>query len=195
MKGTGFVERVALSDTIITDFQGGSMMRIPGLILVMALLAGCGSGGGSTTAAGDPGRGLGPASAAGSATVNVSTRASSAETVIYAVDFTILLPAGASVAADPTTGETPAGVVRIADSRAISGARYTAATATTPGSLKVNIIDPVGLTVGDLATINCTISAGAAVTPASFSLDHFTAMDAGGASLSGIVPQFTVLTQ
>jgi hypothetical protein len=170
------------------------MIRLAWLLVVMALLAGCGSGGSSTSGI-DAGHGLGPSSTESSATVTVGAQASAVDTVIYGVEFTITLPAGVSVTADPATGEPQTGVLRVNDSRAFSGGKYTAATATTPATLKVIIVDSSGFTAGDLATVSCSVAPGSAVSAAGFSLSSFSARGADGAPLSGITPRLSVLTQ
>jgi hypothetical protein len=171
------------------------MIRIALLLMITALLAGCGSGGSGGSSTSGDGRGLGPSSTSSSANVTVGALAPAADIVIYGVEFTINLPSGASVAADPSTGETATGLIHTTDSRAFSGGKYTPATATTPATLKLVITDSSGFTAGDLATISCSIAAGSAVTPAGFSLAGFSARGADGAPLSGVTPRLSVLTQ
>lgn len=163
-------------------------MRILLFAMIAALLAGCGSGSGGTTI--DPG----PTPVAGKAIVDIFTQAASAETVVYAVEFVLHLPAGVTIPADYTSGEVQPGVLALVDGGALAGARYVPATATSQALVKVNIADPGGFTVGNLATLTCTVPAGLTVNQAGFSLDSFVAKDANGATLPGISPRFKVRT-
>ncbi|UFS69588.1 hypothetical protein LPW11_17020 [Geomonas sp. RF6] len=113
-------------------------------VLLALLLAGCGSGGGG-----------GGSVSSGTVAVDLTTQAPSVQTVIYGVQLTVRLPAGATVAADATTGEVAAGQLLVKDSAALASARYTPATATTPGSVVIMIADAAGFPPGDLATLLC----------------------------------------
>jgi len=161
-------------------------MRHIWLALVAVLLAGCGSGG-----SGAAGTALQP----GVVAVDLSTQAASPATVLYAAEFTLHLPAGVTLAADASSGEVAAGVLHPADGSALAGARYLPATAAAPAQVTVNIIDPMGFAVGDLASLNCSVAPGAALSAAGFSLDGFSARDANGAVIPGITPRFTLRTQ
>jgi hypothetical protein len=166
------------------------------LAVITALLAGlpggCGSGGGASL---DPAPVPSPAPGPVAATVVISTRAASAATVIYGVEFVLHLPAGVAVSADAATGEVSAGVLHPSDSGAFAGARYLPTTASSQASVKVNIVDARGFAVGDLATLTCTVSSGAAASAAGFSLDGFAAKDSNGANIPEISPHFTLRTQ
>ena len=166
------------------------MIRLVWLVLITALLAGCGSGGAAGNTI-DPGPAPGPATA----TVEFGTRAASAQTVMYAVEFVLRLPAGVTLSANPISGEVPAGVLQTAHSGALSGARYLPATAAAQASVRVNITDPGGFAVGDLATLACNVAPGAALNTAGFSLDGFSARDTNGAAIAGITAHFGLKTQ
>jgi hypothetical protein len=161
-------------------------MRLIWLALVTALLAGCGGGGGGGAAgnAGEP----------GTVTVELSTRAATAGTVIYGVELTLHLPAGVTLPADPVTGEVSAGLLHPADAAAFAGARYLPATTGAKASVKVNIADPTGFGIGGLATLTCSVAPGVSVNVSDFSLDGFSARDANAAVIPGITPHFTVRT-
>jgi hypothetical protein len=171
-------------------------MKMPLMLLVTALLAGCGSGGSSAGGAvsAAPGQGANLGQQAGTATVVVSTRAASADTVLYAVEFKLNLPPGVSVSADPASGEVSAGALHAADGGALAKARYQPATAGTRGFVLVDILDSGGFTVGGLVTLDCTASAGAEAGAAGFSLESFSARDANGAPFPGIIPELAVQT-
>ncbi|HBG07953.1 MAG TPA: hypothetical protein DDY22_20960 [Geobacter sp.] len=171
-------------------------MRIMRLVLFMALtalLAGCGSSGGVAGSSVEPGPGADPVPT--KATVTIGTQAASAATVIYGVEFILHLPAGVTVPADPATGDVQPGLLRFANSGAFAGAKYLPATATARASVKMVIADTGGFTVGDLATLTCSVSPGVTVSAAEFSLDEFIAIDADTAVMPGITPHFTVQTQ
>ena len=161
-------------------------MRLIWLALLVALVAGCGSGGG-----GAEGSAVEPAQL----TVQLSTDAANAATVLYAVQLTLRLPAGVAVTADPASGEVSTGVLHPVDSAALAGARYQAATAGTLGSVTLNIVDPVGFTVGALATLNCTVSPGTVPNAAGFTLEGFFAKDLNGVVIPGVTPRLTLQTQ
>ena len=160
-------------------------MRFLLLALFTALLTGCGSGGAAGNAVD---QGSGP----GTATIVLSTGAASAATVIYAVEFVLQLPAGVTLATDPANGEVMAGVLHAADSGALAGARYVPATGATRAFVKVNIADPYGFVIGDLATITCNVSQGADLSAAGFVMDGFSAIAASDAV---ITPHVAVQTQ
>jgi hypothetical protein len=119
-------------------------MRIVLTLLTLGLLAGCGGGsgsGGSTVAPGD-------------LSVEVTTRAASSATVVYAVDLTLQLPPGVTVAANPA-GEVLQQALHAADSAALVGARFSPGESTGPSLLQASVADPLGFTVGQLLTIDC----------------------------------------
>ena len=169
-------------------------MRIVWFILLTVLITGCGSGGGVTGNAVDPVPSPGPAPAPSQATVYITTSAASAATIIYGVEFVLHLPAGATVPAK-ADGEVLDGILQTADSGVSAGARYVPATATARASVKVNIFDPGGFAVGDLATLTCTIAPPSTVSATGFTLKDFVAKDADGVVMLGITPHFSVQTQ
>ena len=156
------------------------------MVLVAAALAGCGSGGSGAA---------GSAVQAAQALVELSTESGSAGTVLYAVEFTLHLPPGVSLAADPASGEVAAAALHAADSSALAGGRFQPASAGAPAFVRVNIVDPGGCGVGPLATLSCSVAPGSTVTRAGCSLEGFSAKDANGAIIPGITPRFTVRTQ
>jgi hypothetical protein len=157
------------------------------LALCAALLSGCGAGGGVTS--------TGSTAQPGTAIVEIATQAASPATVLYAVEFTLRLPAGVTLATAPSGAELAAGVLQAADAAALAGGRYLPATAQAQGALQVNIADPVGFTVGPLTTINCSVAPGTSVGVAGFTLEGFSARDSNGAVLTGIGPRVTLKTQ
>ena len=160
-------------------------MKLIWLALV-ALLAGCGAGGGGTA---------GSSVQPGELMVDVSTQAGTAATVLYAVEFTLHLPAGVTLVADPTSGEVAQGVLQPVDTAALAGARYLPAAAGVLASVKANIVDPVGVGAGPCVTLTCQVAPGASLSASGFSLDGFSARDANGAVIPGITPHFAVRTQ
>ena len=162
-------------------------MRILWLALFTAFLSGCGSGGGAGNAV-DPGP--------GTATVALSTRAASAATVIYGAELVLRLPSGVTLPAE-ASGEVLPGVLRPVDGQTLAGAWYVPAKDTALAYVKVNFASPLGFLVGDLGTMTCNVSPGAAVSAAGFMLppESFSARDANGAVIAGITPHFTVTTK
>ena len=173
-------------------------MKVTLALLVTALLAaGCGSGGGSTgsTAPAAPGSGSILGQQGGTAVVVVSTRAATPQTVVYAVEFKLVLPPGVTLPADPASGEVPAGALQVSDSAALAKARFLPAAAGANGYVLVNILDTGGFTVGGLVTLSCSAAPGRTVDASDFSLDGFSARDANGAPLQGVTPLLAVRTQ
>jgi len=161
-------------------------MRLIWLVLVAALLAGCGGGGGAAA---------GSASEPVALVVDLGTQAASPATVLYAVEFTLRLPAGVTLPADPASGEVSKGALHPVDAATYAGARYLPATTGAQASVKVNIVFAGGFAVGDFATLACSVSPAAALGGSEFSLDGFSARDANGAEITGVTPHLTVRTQ
>lgn len=168
-------------------------MRIVWLALLLGLLTGCGSSGGVSGNAVDPGPD--PEPTATTARVTVTAQAESLETVMYGVEFELRLPHGVTVAADPLSGAVLAGSIRFADSRAFTGARYHPATASAPAWIEGLVADPGGFTVGDLATLTCNVAAGVSVSAGSFPLPVFIVKDQNGQAMSAVTPRVSVQTQ
>lgn len=162
-------------------------MRYIWLVVAIALLWGCGGGGGGITA----GSTVQPTTVQ----IRISTQAAAPATVLYAVDFTLQLPNGVTVAADSTSGEVDQGVLQPSDSAALAGGRYQGAVAGAPATVKVNVIDPGGFAVGPLATLSCQLAPGTAIDASSFPVAAFSARDAGGVRLPEVTHSITVLAQ
>ncbi|QWV92202.1 hypothetical protein KP004_13345 [Geomonas oryzisoli] len=171
-------------------------MRLLWLAMLCLLLAACGGGSGSSGAPGDDGNVLTPEPAAGTARLTVGTQGPAADSVFYAAQFTLRLPAGASLPV--ATGSTllPEGALVPAVSGSYSGANILEPAGTASGPLLlVNIAHPGGLTVGPLATLTCQVAAGVTPAAAAFTLDGFSARDANGAVIPGITARLTLQTQ
>jgi hypothetical protein len=153
------------------------------LIVTLGLitLSACGGGGG--------GGGSAPAPAPTSAVVTLSTVTNSvipATTTINFTSVTITLPSGVTVKTMPSSSETGTGVV--VSSGSATGADafglYTAATASTPGTVKVTIfkldINGIGFNPGEFCKVYADIAAGHSPAPSSFStptLDDISGFD------------------
>ena len=165
----------------------GGKMKIVRLILLLAFLTACGSGGGVTGTAVDPGSD--PEPVATKATVTVRTQAASAETVLFAVDLVLNLPTGVTVAVLPDKSVASAALETTVG---VAGGRYVPATATTPARVTVQVANAEGFTVGSLVTLNCDISPGAAVTPEAFTIASFMPLSKDGVEMTGITPRLSV---
>jgi len=77
----------------------------------------------------------------------------------------------------------------------LAEASYLPATVGAGASVKVNIAAAEGFAVGDLATLTCSVTPGAALSGLGFSLDGFSARDANGVAIPGVTPRFTVRAQ
>ncbi|MBJ6749358.1 hypothetical protein [Geomonas anaerohicana] len=167
-------------------------MRVLWLLLLSLFLGACG-GSGSTGSAGDDGKVHIPEPALGTARLSIGTQGPGADSVLYAAQFTLRLPAGVSL---PTTDGNllPDGLLVPAVSGSFTGASFLQISV--PGQvLLVNIAHPGGLTVGPLATLTCQVDAGVALTVDAFTLENFSARDANGAVIPGITAKLTLQTQ
>lgn len=158
-------------------------------LLVVAALSGC-SRGGSDQAADSP-----PLSASVNATVAASGELKLATagtpSLIAGVDVTVILPAGVSVAADPTTGETAAGAVMIsgvAADNSLLAAKYTPASGNAPATLHIVVINAAGFHPGEFATVRFNLAQGTSF-PAvgAFVITNFSAKGPDSTPLSGII--------
>lgn len=154
------------------------MKRIWGMIVTAALLAGCGGGGG----------GVGTEM---ESKLVIGVQAPLAATVLYAVSMTVRLPPGVTVASDPATGEVAARALQVTVEGAQAGARLVPTTSDEPATLKVELANPSGFTVGPVAVIACQVAPGSAPTLADFSIQEFSARGPDGAELFGITPVLT----
>jgi len=168
-------------------------MRMAWLVVVAALLAGCGSG--SKDGSGTEGNAMVPVSSPGTARVVLSTQGPTADTILYAVQLTLRLPLGVSVPASGDDGLLPAGVLQPSPSGSYAGASYLPATADAGPLVQVNLSHPGGFTVGPLATLDCIVAPGAETGASGFLLGGFSARDPNGAVLPGITAHLTLVTQ
>lgn len=171
-------------------------MKLLWLVVLCLFLTACGGGSGASGSPGDDGNVLTPDPVSGTARVTVSTLGPSADSVFYAAQFTLRLPAGISVPTNAASAIVADGVLVPAVGGAYAGASVVAPAGAASGPLLlINITHPGGVTVGPLATITCTVAAGAAPAAGAFSIDAFSARDANGAVISGINPRLTLQTQ
>jgi hypothetical protein len=169
-------------------------MLIAGIALIM--VGACGGHGGSDTAATQP----------TTAVVKLSTSGTLATGVqLGAIDITAVLPEGVTLKAVPDTINadmllTDDGVVTAtgaagAGTTALSGV-YTAATSTTPGAVRLVLVNVPGFGIGEFCTVTADIAAGVAVTAADVvSLATFTARDESGNLITGLTATFTAVLQ
>lgn len=167
-------------------------MRVSCLLLVCALIAGCGSSG-SAGGSGTEGNVLVPQQPPTPAQVVISTSATAPDTVLYAAKFTLALPKTLTV---PVTADLlPAGVLQPALSGSFAGAALLN-TGAEPGQvLLVNISHADGFTVGPLTTLNCTLAPGAGVASSDVVLSGFSGYDSNGVPIAGIAPHLALKTQ
>lgn len=168
----------------------GGTMRLVLMSILLAVLTACGSGGGVTGNAVDPG--TTPDPTATKADVTIRTQAVSAETVLYGVELLLNLPFGVTVASLPD-GSVASSALDAAVG--VTLARYLPPTATSPAGIMIQAADPGGFTAGNLATVHCSISNGAKVNSTSFTVSDFTARDENGVEITGISPRLSVQIQ
>lgn len=167
-------------------------MRAARLILACAFIAGCGSG--SNGGGGTQGNVMLPQPVPGAATVQIRTQGPSPDTVLYAAQFTLRFPAAISLPVTQGSEMLPAGVLQTA-AGSYAGASYLGTATGTAPVIRVNITHPTGITVGPLATVNCTLASGATVSASDIALEDFSARDLNGAPISGITTTLAVQTQ
>jgi hypothetical protein len=107
--------------------------------------------------------------------------------IIGAVDLTVNLPAGATVAADPATGEAAAGTVTITGAAAtgnnkLVSAKVTPASNAGPGKVTISMVNATGFGPGECVTVDFAMAAGATF-PAK--ADAFTVTGASAKGLDG----------
>lgn len=137
-----------------------------------------------------------------SAVVKLSTVGTlSPGTLIGGLQLTLTLPAGVSLRADFSSGQTQfaplAGVVTAsgaAASGSLVSASYVPAAGAAPGAVTVALISSSGFGVGEFVTINCDVAAGVNLpTPSQFVVISFgPIVDQTGAPISGLTPSLTV---
>ncbi|TGU70807.1 hypothetical protein E4633_17605 [Geomonas terrae] len=169
-------------------------MKLLAVMLMCLLIEACG-GSRSDQISGNDGNVHIPEPASGTVHVLVTTQGPVADAVLYAAQFTLRLPAGVSVPTD-AGGAVTDGVVAPAIGGSYVGAAVVTPSSTSSGPvLSVNIVNPVGMTVGPLVTLTYTTAAGTIPTAESFTLDAFSARNASGAAISDITSRLTLQTQ
>ena len=168
-------------------------MKTVWLVLLCAFLAACGSG--SKESGGTGGKVMTPDQVTGTARLLISSRGPTADTVLYAAQFTLHLPPGVTLPTSSEGGLLPSGVLVPAPVGSFAGATYRPATEGAAASVQVNITRPGGFTVGPLATLNCSVATGTELAATSFTLDAFSARDSNGIAIPGITGHLALLTQ
>ena len=166
-------------------------MRVAWLVLVGAMLAGCGSGGGTAASVVTQPPDSQHVSTPTTATVIISTRGPSNDTVVYGVACKLDLPAGVTVPADSDGAVLTEALTATIGGAAASG-RYQPATATDRGFVEIHVYSTGGFTVGGLASLTVTVPTGAPATADGFTMEGFTVKDANGAVMIGITPLWAV---
>ena len=123
-------------------------------------------------------------------TLKISTSGPSG---IGALDMTIDLPAGTTVAADAATGETAAGVVTISGvaangSNKLIAAKFTPATSGIYGKLKISMVNSTGFGPGECVTVDFHVATGGSFPAAAsaFAVSGVSAKDLNSNLLSGV---------
>lgn len=131
------------------------------LVVLTALLAGCGGGGGAA----DPGP-------VGNVTLTV--KALGAPATLYGVQFKVALPAGVILATQPS-GELASGVVVPSAGASGAGMVTTYDRTATPQTLSVSLISGTGFPSGDMVTVAVSAPLAATVQADSFVFSEFAA--------------------
>jgi hypothetical protein len=181
------MQEATVMASIHFQFRHQSMVRLLAAVFISTLLLyGC-SGGGKEAAVAAP---------QASATVTggllkLGTLGTSSD-LIAGMDLRVNLPAGVTVAADPSSGETAAGAVTLSGAAAAGGnsllaAKYAPATAGTPATLHIVVISAAGLRPGEFATVSFNLAAGASL-PAlnAFTMASFSAKGLDSSTITGV---------
>jgi hypothetical protein len=116
-----------------------------------------------------------------------------AAATIGAVDITITLPAGVTVAADAVTGEVAPGALAASGAAAAAGStlasgKVTAAAGGNPATLRLSVVGASGFGTGEFVTVKFTVLPGGTFPsgPAAFTVPVFSAVALNGNVLGGI---------
>ena len=152
------------------------------LVCMMLGFAGCGGGGSSSTNS--------SVTRKSSSVVNLPT---SLTQPIGGLLLTLNFPPGVTVETD-TNGEPTSNVVQLAGGPAslVTAAKYTPATATANGTLKLAVTDVNGFVAGESVSITMNIVSGQPA-KSDFSITDITISDLNGVTLTGLPePTFTI---
>jgi len=117
---------------------------------------------------------------------------------VKGIDITLVLPAGATVSADPATGETLPGVVTLSGPNAGLANSYplgifTPASASVPAKVRIVLISDTAFVAGEFFTVTCDVAAGVTLAPADFGYEGLVLYDAatGSAITAGVSATIT----
>lgn len=111
---------------------------------------------------------------------------------VNGVTLTLNLPAGVTVKGDyvsPQVVPTLEGVVApsgLAATGSYAEGRYFPAAETSPGKVRLSIINASGMFLGEFVTVRCEAGPGVAPQPGEYTVSEFTAKDGNGGTLQGI---------
>jgi hypothetical protein len=123
------------------------------------------------------------------AVLTLSTQGSIAAQSIRGLQLTITLPSGVTIGADsggmPNDGVLAASGVAAGGSATVAG-HYTAATASSPGTVTLVLVKTTGFDIGEFARVTCNLASGTALQAADFGHSGFKAVDQHGATIDGL---------
>lgn len=155
-------------------------------LMCTLLLCGCSGGGGGATVTAPPG-----STAATSGLLKVGTVGGTTTDLIAGMDLQVNLPAGVTVDADPSSGETTTGAVTLSGAAAggnsLVVAKYAPAAAGTSATLHIAVLNASGLHPGEFVTVRFNLAAGTSF-PAlnAFTMASFSAKRPDSSALSVI---------
>jgi hypothetical protein len=156
-----------------------SGFKILFVVTIALLMWGCGSGGDSSRAVGSE------------KIVSKSVLSGAVPPDVRGIEITLVLPPGVTVNADSAGVPLTGVITTVAPNDVTAGtgsvtAKYTPASATTPGKLKIAIIRTTGFTAGDFLNVTCEVAAGATnISAAQFATEALKVFDNNGAEISG----------
>lgn len=149
--------------------------------IVLLVIGGCGSGGGSGTT------NTGPTQAV----IYLSTEGTPSSQPLYGVEVTLSIPSGVTVATD-STGTTSDGVVT-ATGAAAGATAVTGHYSSASRAIQIEVANATnGFGTGQFATVICGINKGYSPKASDFSTSNFVVSDKNGVPITGLSIAYTV---
>jgi hypothetical protein len=99
---------------------------------------------------------------------------------IYGVDATLVLPAGVTVVAAANGDASGAVKVSGGAGGSLAAPKYTAASTTAQGKVRIGLVSGSGFSAGEFVAVNCDIAPEKAVSPDGFKVESGAVVDDGG---------------
>jgi len=162
--------------------MNSKILNLVALSAMLIILSSCGGGGGGGQAPAQP----------TTAMVKLSLQGTLASgTSIGGADASMVIPAGVSVKTKENSTETADGVVT-ASGVAASNSQVISTYNASTGVLRIVLVNASGFGVGEVALVNCDISAGHNPAASDFSQSALTVTDLNGKPITGLTGSLAV---